>query len=338
MKQYQKLSQLNYLLILKYAIGGAAGCLAAVILHLSSSTSAGIIAILSIQNTRRETFSLVAKRILAFFLAVIIALFTFQILGYRILSLGVYLLIFGIVCECFALQTALVSDTVLILHLYAAQSVHPSLILNELLLLLIGTGCGILMNLYMPGSAHKIRIYQRELEEEFRTIFRRISESVISDSGNSCDIYDLTPLKQLLDALERKAYENRGNTLWSDEYYFIKYVEMRRSQENILERLVKDLKLLNAVPSQAYMISDYLKEVSRCFHEYNNAHALLDELSKIKLKMKLEPLPATRDEFENRAVLYQILYRLEELILLKKQFTEKLTEKEIQRFWKGTSQ
>ena len=48
----------------------------AMMLHLTTPTSAGIIAILSLQNTRRETFSLVAKRIFVLF-AMAVALTVF---------------------------------------------------------------------------------------------------------------------------------------------------------------------------------------------------------------------------------------------------------------------
>ena len=98
---------------MKIAAAASIGCLLAVLFQLQTPTSAGIIAILSLQNT-------------------------------------------------------LVSNTVLVLHLYAAQSVHPALLVNELLLLLTGTSCGILMNLYMPGNSAKIRRAQSELEQIFR--------------------------------------------------------------------------------------------------------------------------------------------------------------------------
>ena len=167
---------------MKIAAAASIGCLLAVLFQLQTPTSAGIIAILSLQNT-------------------------------------------------------LVSNTVLVLHLYAAQSVHPALLVNELLLLLTGTSCGILMNLYMPGNSAKIRRAQSELEQIFRNTFHRIARDIVMDKQLACTFFDLSDLDLILKKLEKEAHENQGNTLLSDEQYFVKYVEMRKKQNLIVEKL-----------------------------------------------------------------------------------------------------
>ena len=158
---------------MKIAAAASIGCLLAVLFQLQTPTSAGIIAILSLQNT-------------------------------------------------------LVSNTVLVLHLYAAQSVHPALLVNELLLLLTGTSCGILMNLYMPGNSAKIRRAQSELEQIFRNTFHRIARDIVMDKQLACTFFDLSDLDLILKKLEKEAHENQGNTLLSDEQYFVKYVEREK--------------------------------------------------------------------------------------------------------------
>ena len=69
----------------------------------------------------------------------------------------------------------------------------------------------------------------------------------------------------------------------------------------------------------------HIKEPSAC------KQLLIDS---IKAQMNVGE---TAYEFENRAVLYRILYDLEELITIKKRFIETLTPDEIKRFW-NTSQ
>lgn len=218
-------TQRIFLRIFKIAAAASAGSFLAMILRLATPTSAGIIAILSLQNTRRETFSLVAKRILSFFPAMAVALTVFSLMGYRIFSIFIYLVLFAAICELFSLQNTLVSNTVLVLHLFTAQSAHPSLLLNELLLLLIGTACGILMNLYMPGNSARIRQAQARSEQIFRETFHRIAQDIVMDKQLACTFFDLSPLDLILEKLEKEAWENRGNTLLSDEQYFVKYVE-----------------------------------------------------------------------------------------------------------------
>ena len=222
-------------------------------------------------------------------------------------------------------------------HLYAAQSVHPALLVNELLLLLTGTSCGILMNLYMPGNSAKIRRAQSELEQIFRNTFHRIARDIVMDKQLACTFFDLSDLDLILKKLEKEAHENQGNTLLSDEQYFVKYVEMRKNQKLVVEKLCQNIRLLHDVPIQAHAISHFIEDVSIKFHESNNTQELMQKLTEMQTSMQKEPLPVTRTEFENRAVLYRILYDLEELITIKKRFIETLTPDEIKRFW-NTSQ
>ena len=326
-------TQRIFLRIFKIAVAASAGSFLAMMLRLATPTSAGIIAILSLQNTRRETFSLVVKRILSFFPAMAVALTVFSLMGYRIFSIFIYLVLFAAICELFSLQNTLVSNTVLVLHLFTAQSAHPSLLLNELLLLLIGTACGILMNLYMPGNSARIRQAQARSEQIFRETFHRIAQDLVMDKQLACTFFDLSPLDLILEKLEKEAWENRGNTLLSDEQYFVKYVEMRKHQKAVVEKLCQNIRLLHGVPSQAHTISRFIRDISVKFHESNNTKELMQQLSCIQTSMQKEPLPSTRAEFENRAVLYRILYDLEELITIKKRFIETLTPEEISRFW-----
>ena len=272
------IKQIDFLRIFKIAAAASIGCLLAVLFQLQTPTSAGIIAILSLQNT-------------------------------------------------------LVSNTVLVLHLYAAQSVHPALLVNELLLLLTGTSCGILMNLYMPGNSSKIRRAQSELEQIFRNTFHRIARDIVMDKQLACTFFDLSDLDLILKKLEKEAHENQGNTLLSDEQYFVKYVEMRKNQKLVVEKLCQNIRLLHDVPIQAHAISHFIEDVSIKFHESNNTQELMQKLTEMQTSMQKEPLPVTRTEFENRAVLYRILYDLEELITIKKRFIETLTPDEIKRFW-----
>lgn len=326
-------TQRIFLRIFKIAAAASAGSFLAMMLRLATPTSAGIIAILSLQNTRRETFSLVVKRILSFFPAMAVALTVFSLMGYRIFSIFIYLVLFAAICELFSLQNTLVSNTVLVLHLFTAQSAHPSLLPNELLLLLIGTACGILMNLYMPGNSARIRQAQARSEQIFRETFHRIAQDLVMDKQLACTFFDLSPLDLILEKLEKEAWENRGNTLLSDEQYFVKYVEMRKHQKAVVEKLCQNIRLLHGVPSQAHTISRFIRDISVKFHESNNTKELMQQLSCIQTSMQKEPLPSTRAEFENRAVLYRILYDLEELITIKKRFIETLTPEEISRFW-----
>ena len=72
-----------------------ATCLASLLayfLNLSSAVSAGIIALLSLSDTRRSTLKLARNRLFSMLLALAIGVLAFHLSGFHIWSLGLYLL------------------------------------------------------------------------------------------------------------------------------------------------------------------------------------------------------------------------------------------------------
>ena len=86
-------------------------------------------------------------------------------------------------------------------------------------------------------------------------------------------------------------------------------------------------------PSQAEHIVRFLQNTARTFHEYNNAQALLADLSELRKTFRTSDLPQSRKEFEARAFLFQIANDTEYLLLAKKHFSENLSDWQIQYFW-----
>lgn len=80
-------------------------------------------------------------------------------------------------------------------------------------------------------------------------------------------------------------------------------------------------------------MSGLLYETAVSFGECNNARELLTKLTEVLRQMKDSPLPATREEFEDRAVLYGILMDLEYFLQLKKEFADALTQEQVRRYW-----
>jgi uncharacterized membrane protein YgaE (UPF0421/DUF939 family) len=55
----------------------------------------------------------------------------------------------------------------------------------------------------------------------------------------------------------------------------------------------------------------------------------------MKESFKHEPNPITREEFENRAVLYILLNSIENFLQAKKIFVSNISAKEIELYWKN---
>lgn len=321
--------------LIKIAVGSAAAIFLADLLGLRYSTSAGIITLLTIQNTSRETIIISAKRICAFLLATALAYGVFRLIGYSVFSYGIFLFLFIAGCGPLRLGTAVSTNAVLVTHYLLERNMGLACIGNEAQLLLIGAGIGTLLNLYMPGKGREIRMMQYRLEEDLRTVLLRMSEYIgkedRSDYTGSC----FDKLQADIDAGKKQAYAYMNNTFFQESKYFIDYMNMREQQTVVLRDIYKKIKSMRTVLPQTGQVAGLLYETAVTFGESNNARDLLAKREETLMRMKDSELPATRQEFEDRAVLYGILTDLAYFLQLKKEFADSLTPEQISRYWRG---
>ncbi len=344
MKSYKrKTNKINYVKIFKIAAGSSAAILFADFLGLKYSASAGIITLLSIQDTKKETLVVAGKRFLSFLLALLTAYVLFRIFGYHTITFGVFLLVFITESYVFHLQEGIAMCSVLVTHFLIEKDMGTAFIWNETLIMIVGTFVGILLNLYMPGNSDAVKADMRLIENDMKIILGKLSECILSnrdtvksaESKNCCTLdKDFNDLDDYLREAFSRAYDNMNNTLLSDTRYYIQYFTMRKTQLNILKHIKEQLCLLTIVPRQASPIASFLNTVREQFHEYNNAEKLLEELEQIKSGFRREQNPVTREEFENRAVLYIILYDLENFLNIKKSFVNNISFNQIITYWK----
>ena len=338
---------MNYIKILKIAVGATISILLAEILGLGYSASAGVITLLSIQNTKKETIRVMARRLLSFGIALVLAAASFGQLGYTAPAVGVFLLLFSAVCIRFHMQEGISVNTVLMTHFLAERSMSLENIGNEIGLLLIGGGIGVLLNLYIPGKKKQIKMKQRRIEGCMKEILDRMARSLSGCGYGDGLEQSLARLDEELRLGEQSAYEEMENKLLTETRYYIRYMNMRKMQSLVLEKIAGNIGYLTGsggtgsaeapafpVWPQAGQLAGLMEQISRSFHEYNNAVELLGELDALKQSMREQPLPANRCEFENRAVLFQILLELEQLLVLKREFVQELSADEIGKFWK----
>ncbi len=334
--------------IIKIAAGTSLSILIAEFFGLAYSASAGIITLLSIQDTKKETITVALKRILGFVIAVIIAFLLFTTLGYYPITFGVFVLVFVFVSYTLKIAEGISMCAVLTTHFLIEKNMKTDFILNEFLILFIGIIVGILLNLFMPKSLNKIKAQMNQVEEKIKRILLKLADSILAQEYQNQEehhkdntyietydvTYDLTELNDLLEAGLSSAYENMNNTLLVDTRYYIQYFTMRKNQHETLIHMKERINRLSLIPKQAKPIYEFVKKISSQLHEYNNAKTLLTELEEMLQNFKEEPNPKTREEFENRAVLLLFLYDVENFLIIKKNFVQNISEKQIKMFWK----
>lgn len=85
---------MNYIQMLKTVVGVIVTILIAQFLHLDYAVSAGMITMLSILETKRQSFRVAFKRLVATLIGLLIAYILFNILGINLFVFGLIILVF----------------------------------------------------------------------------------------------------------------------------------------------------------------------------------------------------------------------------------------------------
>lgn len=299
-------------------------------LGLQYSSTAGIITILSIQKTKRETVKSAARRGIAFLCALVLSAAAFALMGFTLPAFGVYLLLFTLLCLNMGWTEAITSVSVLVTHFLAEGSMSFPTIINETLIFLIGTGTGILVNLHLHSRQKEFDRLAGEVDNQMKAVLRHMShclaannlaaDCVATESPTSDPEFSFEKLEKTLEAAGLCATANYNNQFRPTDTYELEYIRMREQQSIVLQGIYKNIKSLRHLPVQAARIADLLQEIENCYHKSNTAEAILARLEQFYRTMEQQELPVTRREFEARAILFYILKQLEELLILKRNF------------------
>ena len=305
---------------IKITLAAVLAIVCAQALKLDFAVSAGIVAILSVQPTKKETLRTALARLLAFAVALVISITLFNFLGFTVPVFFLYLLLFILVCQWHKWISAMAMDSVLISHFLSFGKTGLPEIKNEVLLFLLGVGFGILVNLLLHKKNDYIEELKNKTDEQIKlTLHRmalRIKNPDLADYDGSC----FTSLNKSLFTAKKQAEENYNNQFSKKDTFDTLYLEMREKQTKILYEMYKAARNLQAIPSTAGLLSDFLEKVSNEYHKDNDVKALLEELALIHDKMKSLPLPQSRSEFEDRANLFILMERLKEFLQIKHDF------------------
>lgn len=308
--------------IAQVAIGCTAAIAIALALGLQNAVSAGIITILSLQDTKRATLRAAWARAAAFALATATAWCAFSALGYGVLGFGAYMLVFAALSYGLGLQAQLPISTVLASHYWLAGHMRWWLIGNETVLMAIGSAIGIGLTLLPRDTPQAMQAQQRRIERGLRGYLLDMA-ALLEGAGDAGSLAaSLDAVAQAVADAARRADQLQGNTLFGDTRYYSRYVGMRGQQLAILTRMAQTAATLDTLPPQAAPLAALMREIAATLNEYNDATALLAQLAALLDRYRAGPLPQDRQAFEARATLYRLLLDTEQLLLVKQAFAQ----------------
>ena len=307
---------------IKTVIASVLAILIATQLHLLYATAAGIIAILSVGNTKKTSLKSGLGRLLSLGVAIILSFICFTTLGFHPWAFGVFLLVFIPLSVRFNLADAIVVNSVLITHFLVEKSFSWQMILNETLLMTIGVGLALLLNLYMPDNEKQLKEDIKAIEEDFRTIIFAMAAHLnlekIAPLDDAC-----LDLRSKLRAALNQAHIHQKNQWISEDDYYSDYFSMRLAQLRILRDMVN---LLIEIDIDGLFVDELRKvliSTAENFAEENDGKLILWQIEAVYQNYRQKPLPQTREEFENRALLFQFLQSFRSFIEIKAIFYQK---------------
>lgn len=321
------MDQKRTLTALKIAFAAISAIFMSEIFHLDFSISAGIVAILTVAPTKKETFSTAKNRLLAFIAALVLSFLCFETFGYGLTGFYIYLLGFMLICQWNQWASAMAMDSVLISHFLTFEVMNLSTLLNEILLFSIGTGLGVLVNLHLHANVDFMKQLQEETDEQIKTILSRLGQRIIDremeDSNGEC----FRKLKLSIQKASDIAQENYMNQFQKNKSWDMDYIAMREQQIFFLYNIYKRVRTLPVTPSTAEAISQYFQFLSDGYYLDTPVSEALARFYTLHQFLDNTPMPETRNEFEARAKLYAILGDMEDFLLLKKNFLEEHPDK-----------
>ena len=309
-----------YNLAFKMAISATIALIIGNILGLQYATVGAVIAILSIQDTRKKALVISYKRIVACSIGILLSVILYSLLGNRPLIFGLFLIILIPLTSRLKVQEGMVPSVVLSTHFLVANNITIALIFNEILLMIIGIGVAAIANIFMPSLEDKFRDDKEWIEEHYRIIISKMSKSLITHTVDIDEQKIINEVEKRLYESKETAYKIVNNHFFKSSSYYTDYINMRINQFDTIKRMRLHFQRFNIPVEQMNVMADFTLCVAENISEMNDCKSLLRDLDILRSEFKKMELPKTREEFESRAQLLQFLNDMEEFLLIKRNF------------------
>lgn len=303
----------------KMVLATSLSFLLAQFMSLNYASSAGIIAMLSIYDTKQSSLMVAKNRLISFIIAFSISTLIFTWLGQGILPFTIYLILVIPILYYLKCEAGIVPITVLVTHLMQAKEINLSVLLNECLIFCIGTGFALLFNSYMASNNKAIRDAHLTVENGLKNALFHLEDALLAQEAPLLEDSIIHLENQLSQALIL-VYRESDNHIFQETNYEVHYFEMRQKQVEILKQMVKSSQQLDGARRESILLAHLVHVTALQLSEKNSALTLIEDIEALLNTYRNGQLPQTRQEFETRAHLFQILQDLERFITEKTHF------------------
>ncbi|CUU49961.1 aromatic acid exporter family protein [Clostridium beijerinckii] len=307
---------------LKMALSATIAIIISNYIGLQFGVTSGIIAILSIQDTKKESLLVAGRRIIASALAILLSFMLYLLLGNNPIIFGLFLIIFIQTTTILKIEEGMVVGSVLSTHLLTSTNINISWIINEAQLTVIGIGVAMMFNLYTASLEEQFEKNKERIEDYYRAILSDMAVSLVTQAVPIYEKQISVNVEELINKSKFMAQIINNNRLFKKNDYYLSYIEMRIIQLDTMKRMKRHFSRFYMTYDQTRILSEFTNEVAMNLKEDNDCVELINKLNLLRKDYEKMDLPKNRNEFENRALLFQFLNDLEDFLVIKKEFKE----------------
>lgn len=298
---------------IKTALAASFSLSLASFLGLEFASSAGIITILDIFETRKATVKGGVKRTISAILAFIIGALVFEVFAYKTWAFGIYLLLFVPLSLLLKIELGLGPSSVIVTHLLIYGQITPSIIKNELILVLIGTGFAMLTNIYAPESQDELKDWIDDIDEDIKDVLNFFGNTLVNHLD--VEIYEdkITKIEEDIDkAIDLAIIEN--NNRIENSKHILRELNHREMEMDILKEMYEDLKEIPTEYDDGKLISDIIIDTAEKIGQADEMIKVKERIEYLKKHFKMMDLPETHEDFAIRSTIFQVFRSLNQFI------------------------
>ncbi|MCF7932204.1 MAG: hypothetical protein K9K93_03455 [Acholeplasmataceae bacterium] len=271
----------------------------------------GLLALLSIQQTKKDSVVLATKRVFNAALGLLMSTVFFLLFGYTFAVFAVFVLIFAFLSWVTKTQEGIVPTLVLVSQLLLHGDYDLGVFLNVSGLMGIAIVVALSFNVFFPSGAKRAFLIHMEEIDTLLKDHLFVLSLAFSDQDGKKD-YDLhrSRMDVRLETVMRQSRLMDKDLLFDNDHRYLSYLEMRHAQITVANRMYDLAGRITKKHPNTEVIAAFIKDLVSEIGHYDRASELKIRLSDMLESYRKSALPETREAFEVRAVLYQTVFEL----------------------------
>ncbi|NLC26981.1 MAG: aromatic acid exporter family protein [Fastidiosipila sp.] len=309
---------------LKITIGVVAAILLAGLLNLEFQATAVTVFIVAMLSSKKQSLKFSGTLLLAAVFSLGLASALFVLLGFSLPVFALYVLIFTLTMHKFDAKSAIITNIVLVMHLYTIETISFPILLNQLALMLVGISVSFVINIFDLDIEAELLDYCEQVEVLFDSIYRNMGERLSSEGGADKINEKLEKLDRVLNQAKKRSYDYLHSFYLEYNDYYLEYFNMRNQQYQTVVAMQKYTRLDFLDQTEVKLLRDFTDRFAGTTRNLTTSQAEKESLDAIKHHfIYLADLPTTNMQLRNRVALHQYLYALDNLVKLELNFIDR---------------